>query len=239
MNYLIQTGDFGMPLEKSHVFASQNSGKCEYMLIDDITAENALGKVPVGSVEFCAKVMSALEITPPPHITYPDELKKYLKRDIRVANFCDALDSEFVKPYSEIKAFTGAIKSELEEVVAGDFKVFVSDPVAIVAEFRVYVSSGKIIGHSRYDDGDSEQEQLSTLEHEEVKRMIADYDTDNVGYSIDVAILNNANLVLIEVNDGWALGWYQWGDCSFPDYLEMITNRWVQIAKEQSEKEVE
>jgi len=34
---------------------------------------------------------------------------------------------------------------------------------------------------------------------------------------------------LVEVNDGWSLGFYPWGTMSDQKYLDLITLRWKQI----------
>jgi hypothetical protein len=60
--------------------------------------------------------------------------------------------------------------------------------------------------------------------------MICDYADQPIGYSIDVGINSDSGeTVLIEVNDGWALGLYPWGNMSNESYVDLITKRWKQI----------
>jgi|GEM_PF-1608314 hypothetical protein len=198
--------------------------ECNTLNILDSIPQNY---VPVGSVEFIKKYADIFEIDLPKNISYPECLQKYLKRDLRKGVFSDANNWEFVKPQST-KKFTGAIKADLfsEECITSCEPVWISEPMAFEAEFRYYVVDGKIVGHSRYDDFENDL----CADENVVRQMISDYADQPVGYSIDVGInCDNGETVLIEVNDGWALGLYPWGNMSNESYVDLITKRWKQI----------
>ena len=137
--------------------------------------------------------------------------------------FSNVDDNLFVKPV-KTKIFTGGIKKKLTEIVCPDEDVWVSDPLDIEAEFRYYVMDRKILGSSRYDDKDND-----CFPNEDVVRQIIEkYKNQPAGYAIDVGVVGGET-ILIEVNDGWALGYYPWGDFTRQQYVDLITARWKQI----------
>ena len=179
--------------------------------------------IPVGSVEYVNEFAKLSGISIPDNITYPQELLPFLKRNVWRDKFECVNDELFVKPV-KTKIFTGGIKKKLTEVVSPEEDVWVSDPLDIEAEFRYYVVNETILGSSRYDDGDNEVAPDDNV----VRQIIKQYRNQPAGYAIDVGIVKGET-VLIEINDGWALGYYPWGDCSNASYLELITARWKQI----------
>jgi hypothetical protein len=187
------------------------------------SAELKNNLIPIGSVEFVTKYCSLHNISLPKNKSYPIELASFLKRKIRQGTFGSALETEFVKPI-KTKLFTGAVKKELTESVESDEPVWISDAVEFIAEFRCYVINGQLVGYSRYDDGDED----INFDVNIVNSMIERYTTQPIGYTIDVGIVNDET-VLVEVNDGWSLGYYPWGTMTEQKYIELITKRWNQI----------
>jgi len=179
--------------------------------------------VPIGSVEFVNEFARLKGITIPENITYPQEILHFLKRKVWQDKFSNVDDTLFVKPV-KTKIFTGGIKKKLTEIVSSDEDVWVSDPLDIEAEFRYYVMDRKILGSSRYDDKDND-----CFPNEDVVRQIIEqYKNQPAGYAIDIGVVGGET-ILIEVNDGWALGYYPWGDFTRHQYVDLITARWKQI----------
>ena len=185
--------------------------------------------IPIGSVEFVNEYSRLNDILIPQNISYPVSLLPFLKRKIWKDEYKNVDDDLFVKPVNT-KIFTGAIKRNLPEHVKDNEQVWVSDPIEFTAEFRFYILKEKILGYSRYDDGEDE----ITPSHNIVELMIKAYKTQPIGYAIDVVVVNGET-ILIEVNDGWSLGYYPWGNCSQSDYVELITERWKEIVKKSDE----
>jgi hypothetical protein len=194
--------------------------------------------VPVGTVEFTQRYCELNGFELPDNISYPDSLNKYLDRYVWKIPFNLARSNEFVKPV-KTKQFTGCIKSQLTEQVDAEEMVWVSEPVEFLCEYRYYIIDGKVVGYSQYDDGEHPNEPDIQV----VKDMVSDYVDAPIGYTIDVGIDSSGRTILVEVNDGWALGLYPWGNMSNRDYVELITRRWMQIiqnekwSKEKFEKE--
>jgi hypothetical protein len=231
ITYFLQRGDVLLKEKFAVKNLNLSSVFCAYDDIVDffnkLSILNSIPQnyIPVGSVEFINKYADNFGIDLPENISYPECLQKYLKRDLRKGIFLDANDYEFVKPQST-KIFTGAIKKDLKENVVDCEPVWISEPMSFDAEFRYYVVDGKIVGHSRYDDFENDL----CADENVVRQMICDYTDQPVGYSIDVGInSDNGETVLIEVNDGWALGLYPWGNMSNESYVDLITKRWKQI----------
>lgn len=182
---------------------------------------------PIGTVEFVKEYCKLNGISLPTNDTYPEELSSFLKRNVWKDNFLNVLDTFFVKPI-DTKTFTGAIKSDIEESIQEfelDQTVWVSDPVEFTQEFRFYIIDKEIVGYSRYDSGDSD-----TIEPNIniVKQMVESYIKQPIGYSIDVGLCNGET-ILVEVNDGWSLGLYLWGNMTEELYASLVTKRWQQI----------
>lgn len=182
--------------------------------------------IPVGSVEFTREFARLNGIALPEWQTYPPSLQIFAGRRLWKGTFSDAEMDDFVKPL-RTKAFTGDIKSQINEAVDPREPVWISDPVEFKAEFRYYVLDRAIVGFSRYDDKD---EEISPPEKDRVQIMIDSYEGQPIGYSIDVGIIDKG-AVLVEVNDGWSLGYYPWGNMTPRSYVDLIEARWKQIQK--------
>jgi hypothetical protein len=192
--------------------------------------------VPVGSVEFVVAVMRARGIDVPPHISYPEELRSFhfLKRKLVEGVFSEVSDQNlFIKPRHEIKGFTGSILRDLDPSlhISDDYPVWISDPVKFVSEWRYYILRGKIVGRGRYDDGD-ENAPMPDLDLVQDAINACMTGTLPAGCAMDFGVLDTGATALIEVNDGWAIGYYKDGDgngCSHVDYARLLNARWREL----------
>ena len=176
---------------------------------------------PIGSVEWTRAyaVWFSVRLLEVP--TYPAALWEWMGRNIRTASFCDVQPHEFVKPVT-CKAFTGGIRSELTESAAPGEWCWVSEPVQFVAEWRCYILHGKVATWAQYGEGDDAEPDLA-----QVADMLAAW-PGPAGWALDVGRLADGRQVLVEVNDGWALGLYKGADPAA--YLAVIAARWEEIA---------
>lgn len=182
---------------------------------------------PVGTVEFCRAWMHATGVIEPRPIDYPVSLWPSLGRSLCCVPFEHAPDGAWIKPV-RTKAWEAHIKQP-GETAPGPGKVWASPVLAdIVAEWRVYVADGKIAGHGRYDDGDDDALVYSAADVEAWVRAYQDSGEDPAGYALDVALLKDGRTVLVEVTDGWAIGYYK-GTCSPVAYARLLAARWAQI----------
>ena len=190
---------------------------------------------PVGTVEFIQELAQQQLIKIPAFDTYPACLNHMLGRTITKRCLHTVEGNMFVKPV-EVKKFTGCMLVDLifgilnNEITGIDdnMMVYQSTPVKFIAEWRIYVLNGTIVGMGRYDDNEDE-----TLEPD--YNMIADavdlMTTPHIssGYSLDFGLTDTGQTLLVEANDGWALGYYK-GSCSPANYARLLDTRWNEIS---------
>lgn len=223
MKYLLQTGRV-MEEEKRHITSNIKHTTFHLSYNELKPIQNSDQVVPVGSVEFVKRYCSLNDITLPDNISYPSELTGFLNRDVWSGVYGQVKENEFCKP-KNTKSFTGGVRRDIEEIVNPEEPVWISNKVSFYAEWRFYILNKKILGYSRYDSGDNEaQPNVKTVEE-----MISLYLSSPVGYSIDVGYLVDGKTTLVEVNDGWSLGYYRWGNMKGEDYVKLITERWKEI----------
>lgn len=167
-----------------------------------------------------------------PSIDYPEELKSYLGRNIwtdTLSNVQANFENKpiFIKPLIE-KAFTGKVVSKfsdfigvLSSEITQDSLLLCSDPIDIVSEYRVFMRYGYILDVRHYK-GD-----WSVVPNKNViNNAIADYKSIPAGCSMDFGVTRDGKTILIEVNDGYALGDY---GLLYTDYAKLISARWAEL----------
>lgn len=167
----------------------------------------------IGSVEACTKFFELCNVPVPKAISYPEELKRYLGRDIITTTFGELGNDYpyFIKPSEEIKLFTGDViindhhKQLLKEFYncTDSTPIFKSSVITFVSEYRVFVSNGKIYGIKHYK-GDFNK----FIDPNVVKRMVDTYKDCPSAYTLDVGLTLLGETLLVEVNDMWAIGSY-------------------------------
>ena len=183
----------------------------------------------VGGVSIIKRKMDSFCITIHEY-DYPEELHEYLGR--RIWN--DKLDSVlkktedwpvFVKPIKD-KAFVGFVLRSLTDVPRlRDTKkaepVLCSELIEFDAEYRAFTRYGKIWDvrpyrgdwHVRYDPGILDD-------------MINDFHSIPAGCAIDVGVTKDGRTLLVEINDGFALGCY---GAEPVQYAKLLSARWCEL----------
>jgi hypothetical protein len=161
-----------------------------------------------------------------PH--YPVELAGFLGREIQVKRLAEVKQGEFFKPLEQDqKKFAPMI---LDDSVAAsiavhsmepDHRVYVSEEVSILSEYRCYVHHGEPAAiHCYKGDVTIFPDRNAILD------MIEAYTSAPVAYGLDVGVLESGETVLIGVNDFCCLGNY--GIRPTP-YAFGIASRWEQL----------
>jgi len=236
-------------LQSGPVMAAEKTACCfsnypvEYCKYEDLHKKEGkmLKYVPVGSVEFTEAYCEVVGISVPRSLTYPNFSRNYLDRDVSVKTLKDAGGGEFIKPFHKVKLFTGCVKNQLHEQgvkVDGDTEVWASEAVPFESEFRFYVhdfvTEPKIFGWSRYDDLDVTNPEPDVGLVEAIAQEFHDQLGPNA-YTVDIGWRPDlGKYSLVEINDGWALGYYSPNDPqSNPptrqQYADMLVTRWTQI----------
>ncbi|MBU2739594.1 ATP-grasp domain-containing protein [Acidithiobacillus concretivorus] len=205
--------------------------------VDEIKTLQKSGWMPVGSVEFCLAAMIHQEVDPSFVSSYPKPLQGFLHRKIWLDTVAGVIANGrrvFVKPSARQKLFTGFVWPDgdgqeiaLKDLPANDV-LWCADPVSFTQEWRYYVCNGKVLGAGRYDDNDAEDPVFEMMLHYAASEMAKQYQDAPAGYSIDLGVLDDGKVALVEVNDGWALGFYS-GSCASSDYFDLLCARWDEI----------
>jgi hypothetical protein len=244
IHYLLQSGNI-LSTEKSACLRTEHKitwtahsnlfNTINHLLLTDKLSDI----IPVGSVEFCRTYTEIVGLELPDDFSYGSVdislIEPYLKRKINKTTFALAKECSFIKPVYT-KLFTGDIKNRINDSSLSEFEVWESEPVEFTAEFRFYIYRDKVIGYSRYDDLDCD---CKELDHHLIEKIIKVQNSFPIAYSIDIGWRNDINeWSLIELNDAWALGFYNNSDTSSKppkssDYALMIAERWREIVNGQ------
>lgn len=192
----------------------------------------------IGSVESTKRFFNFIGVKTPDYIGYPRELESYYKRNIKLGLIKD-LEKEnlpiFIKPSKDVKLFTGFLlenKKTLENIstyydlVTDRTEVYISEPIKIVSEYRCFVNENKLVGIKNYEGSFSH-----FIDVKKVNEMIEIYATNPnkpICYTLDVALDDKGQTILIEINDFWAIGSY---GLDGKEYVSMIIKRIEEIKK--------
>jgi hypothetical protein len=165
-----------------------------------------------------------------PH--YPEELKGFLGREIEVRPLAEVRPGEFFKPLEhEHKLFNPMIMSDsvpagiITGSLAPDHRVYATQAIQLVSEFRCYVLRREILAIHCYKGDCTVFPKRETL-----LAMVEAFDASPVAYGLDVGVTAEGETVVVEVNDFCCLGNY--GIRPAP-YAFAIAARWSQLWKEQ------
>lgn len=195
---------------------------------------------PVGSVEFVRAAMAAAGIQEPEPMSYPVELLRFCGREIKQRRAGEVIGTCFVKPV-RTKLFSGFVFDTMTDpdsltphdreqydafmALEPSEPVWISEVVRFQSEWRYYVDAGKVLGKARYDaEGDA-----GAPEPDEgtVAKIISSLPFDHP-CAVDVGVLGDGSTALVEVNDAWAIGFYQ-DAMPAKDYMAYLVKRWESI----------
>jgi hypothetical protein len=172
--------------------------------------------------------------------SYPDSLSDFMGRQVGyikmhdLSRFIESRGrSVFIKPANDDKGFTGFVCNHPEDrwnpklsKMADDAMLVWSDVITIKTEYRVYVLNGNIQNIARYR---GEVEFLPNIRV--IRDMIEAYTDAPISYGLDVAVEQDRQTCLVEVNESLALGNY-----GLPSMLhaKMIAARWFELMGDHS-----
>jgi hypothetical protein len=198
-----------------------------------ITRDDVFG----GHVNICKQIWKNNNVKIDELDCYPKQLKEFYGRSIfktTLKGFKKILeenenfgDTFFVKPVQN-KLFTGytcIVPQDLNKLTCSlNTEVYVSSYVKFDAEFRAYIFNGKIIDVFRYW-GDNWSVKI---DKSKVETMVSLLDNMPCFYSLDFGIDDKGRTLLVELNDGYALGNY---GLNPKQYAEMTIARCKEIMK--------
>ena len=219
---------------------------CGLSNLDTLYEGTSRSITPIGTVEFVKAFAEkvGVKLPDPIHATELLQLEGrwfntgILRKALSPTDiYPDPLFPVFVKPYDELKKFTGFVaKSDKDfdlypEVDWSTTKLFCTQVLEnIVSEWRCYVLNGKVFACVNYSGDPLQFPYKHTIEE-----LVERFNTPPIAYSLDVAVSMCKSTFkwstqFIEVNDAYSLGYYG-GDVEL--YTKMLDLRWKEIIKNQ------
>lgn len=221
MKFIIQTingevkHDFSFTLIESCNYNNwiRNNNDFTYELTDE---ETKPGFIPVGSVEFVSKYLNDHHGIIPKPINIPSALldSEFTGRYVFNGQESDLREGMkmFVKSNETIKSFT-----EITDVAPiGSYQI--SELINIESEWRGFVYNGELVGLQNYSGSFDVFPDVLKM-----KEMIKFYYNQPIAYTLDVAIDENYNTVIIEVHDFFSCGLYGFSDHKI---LPFMLSKW-------------
>lgn len=171
-----------------------------------------------------------------PEMDYPTVLTNYLGRKIWKSNI-NTISSHselwpvFVKSIED-KRITGKVITSIRDLIGcgesgSNAEVYCSDVVRFLSEWRVFVRYGNIIDVRPYK-GDWRVHYDSSI----IENCIKDFTKSPAGCAVDFGVTDDGRTLLIEVNDGYALGCYGLNKYS---YAKLLSARWAELTNTQDQ----
>lgn len=186
--------------------------------------------IVVGGIPVVVGALERMGVTPPGLVSIPEQIAKYARRKTwqgTIGEARSAVDegrSIFIKPMpNDRKLFGGKVVSNYRDLaitasLATEYPVICSEPVSMLAEYRVFVLQGSIVGCRHYKGDFRLYPDFGVID-----AAVKDFVDSPSGYGIDFAVTDTGETILIEVNEGFSLGCY--GLPSLP-YSSIIEARW-------------
>lgn len=169
-------------------------------------------------------------------IDYPQELELYYGRRIWKTEVQEIIHNAklwpvFMKPL-EGKLFPGiCVRSEKDfigRVRDGEKQqVYCSELLNFEEEWRCFVRYGEILDIRRYSGAIGRNYDIKV-----VRRAVGDYLTAPAGYAMDIAVTDQGETVIVEINDGYSLGSYGLDPLL---YAKLLSARWAQLTDTEDE----
>lgn len=203
---------------------------------DHALAHEADDIIFIASVAVMKKVFARAKFSQVENIDFPSELNEFYGRKIEIETFKTVqswLNKEpsklpaHIKPVTEHKLFTGCLVEKFRDFiplsnVPDETKVYVQEKIDLVSEWRATILRKKVLNVAHYN-GNS----IAFPDPQVIREAVAKYTTSPIGYAIDLGVTASGQTVIIEVNDGFALGNY--GVRGY-QYTAMVECRWREIA---------
>lgn len=201
---------------------------------DDIAGLDDLGP-DVGLAGYIEDVWKALDkvgARRPPSLDYPQALRSFLGRELWRSDLKTVRGIThrklFVKPVKQ-KLFTGFQMTGAfnDQIRMGTYheteEVWLSDPVDFVSEYRCFVLRGEVLS-ARWYKGDWGV----AIDRKVVEAAAKAWPEAPVAYTLDFGATKDGKTLLVEVNDGFAMGTYGLQ----PElYAAMLEARWQEMVR--------
>lgn len=172
---------------------------------------------------------------------YPEYLKPYLHRkvwedelgNIRREIFVEGYlkNPIFFKPKDKLKRFTGFVLETVDDLAnckgAGNqTKVWCSEPVVFIDEFRCYFKRGTKPVIGCYKESFNESNRIKVQQF--LNSLILGREFPDA-FALDLGILSTGEVTLVEMNDAFSLGLYK--GCPPDFYAKCLIERWNELKR--------
>lgn len=172
---------------------------------------------------------------------YPEFLKPYLHRKVwedELGNIRREIFAEgylknpiFIKPKDKLKRFTSFVLETVEDLAnckgAGNqTKVWCSEPVVFIDEFRCYFKKGTKLVIGCYRESFNESNRIKIQQF--LSSLILGREFPDA-FALDLGILSTGEVTLVEMNDAFSLGLYK--GCPPGFYAKCLIERWNELKR--------
>jgi hypothetical protein len=196
-----------------------------------LLTDNQPEDVVVGGIGDIKSAFENLNLPFPAPLDYPDELHAFLGRKVWKSTIHTIASNPqnwnvFVKPAKALKTFPGVLLREERDLIGcynplEDIEIWCSEPVTFLSEWRCYVRYGKIVDVRPYR-GDWRLHYDPNV----IEDALNCYKNAPKGYAMDFGVTDKGETLLVEANDGYALGSY--GLFSL-EYAKLLSARWAEL----------
>ena len=172
-----------------------------------------------------------------PVYDYPIELKEFYGRKIyegvlgEIVNIPDNW-GKFIKPKAGSKVFTGRVVNGTRDLIGigltFDYPIWISEVVEFKAEWRCFVLDGRVLDVRPYTGDYHAQFEPSVIDE-----AISCWKDAPIAYGLDIGVTSDGRTLVVEVNDGYALGNYGLSPLKSINFHKA---RWKEMVKPYFEK---
>ena len=172
-----------------------------------------------------------------PVYDYPIELKEFYDRNIyegvlgEIVNIPDNW-GKFIKPKAGSKVFTGRVVNGIHDLIGiglpFDYPIWISEVVEFIAEWRCFVLDGQVLDVRPYTGDYHAHFDASVIDE-----AISCWKDAPIAYGLDIGVTRDGRTLVVEVNDGYALGNY---GLSPLNSINFHKARWKEMVKPYFEK---
>lgn len=214
MKYQLQVDGRGVPLFD---FAHTAYRHVPYAILTDVPILKE-GHVPVGSVEFVHEYIRGMGLQVPMPLNVPKELEHFAL-PIEQASGPKILDTyKFVKSTECVKHPGNGVSKTLGP---GTWQVQDVTHSAFEREYRVFVSSGFVLGVAQYTGYNG------VVNTEWIHSVMRAWDSAPPVCSFDFAVDEHDVHRLVEAHHFYALGLYGWDHAAYPAMLSAWLYWWL------------
>ncbi len=172
-----------------------------------------------------------------PVYDYPIELKEFFGRKIyagilgEIVNIPDNW-GKFIKPKAGSKVFTGRVVNGTHDLIGiglpFDYPIWISEVVEFIAEWRCFVLDSQVLDVRPYTGDYHAHFDASVIDE-----AISCWKDAPIAYGLDIGVTRDGRTLVVEVNDGYALGNY---GLSPLNSINFHKARWKEMVKPYFEK---